>query len=1151
MPKFLLIPAQDKIDELSGKSGALLETLNSLFSDVRDSSDNFKKAQEHLNLLAAELDPLDEKSDFAIMLKGLNKVVSEVFPNTMFDAKANLSDAKDILNPKFDIKLGSNISTKVEQQGTGVVRSAVFAMLRYRSIRENEKSRKENSTVRPLFIAFEEPEIYLHPKAAFQMRETIYELAREHLNQIICTTHSPYMIDLSKKSSQILNSLHFNKEMIGRGDRQLEVELITANPFNISKAFRSLHEDDQTYVKLLLKIDDSIAKIFFARNILIIEGDTEDIVLRETIYRMNEAQNLEIAYKRYWNEQNINVGFVGVPTYKNSIKNTPHICFKVPTGGGKTFLACSAIKPVFDAMPLTKSKVVVWLVPSNSILEQTIKNLKDTSHPYRQKIDTDFNGRVEIYTKDQLLCGQNFNPTSVNEQLSILILSYDSLRSNRKDGRKAYQENGVLVQFTRFYNTPETLIEGIDDSALIQVINQLSPIVIVDESHNAQTDLSVEMLINLNPSFVIDLTATPKENSNIISYVDAVQLKKENMVKLPVIVYNRHNQRDVLLDAIDLRNKLEKQAKSEQAETGRYIRPIVLFQAQPKGKENSENFEKLKEELVNTGIPAEYIAIKTSDVNELKGIDLLSASCSIRYIITVNALKEGWDCPFAYILATLANRTSRVDVEQILGRILRQPYTKQHKNSFLNMSYVLTSSNNFRETLEKIVVGLNKAGFSKNDYRVADFKETNIIPEIDRGNFELINNDHTNASELKETNTNNPTEEFLDLNFNEVKELLEQRNDLDETDNSTNEGIVEMLTSAIAQNEEYTYTVEEIQNSVDGFQPRELRDKMKRYKINDSFKDEVKNICVPQFFIKSEPSIFITDGLTLLTKESLAEGFTLKDKDTAINFDTVDNDIVKIDIEGVREATPKYSKLSQADSKYFKEYFSKLPQESKVRNCKEMIYRQINKIDTVDDRDLRNYIDRIVENMTKDHIDNLENSVHYFADKIKKKILSLQDEYLEKQFEKMIEEGKIICKDNYSFKDEISPLNSISSISKSLYVEEENINNFEYKVITEVIGLDNIKWWHRNIEKRGFGLNGFINYYPDVIVMTNRGNLVVIEIKGDHLENTESKQKVKLGRTWQHQVGNQYRYYMVFENKDLKIEGAYQFDKFMDIIKNL
>ncbi|MEC0234971.1 AAA family ATPase [Paenibacillus kribbensis] len=334
LPKFLLIPAQDKVDELSGTNGALIKTLTSLFDDVRDSSHNFKEAQKYLTLLAAELDPEDETSDFSIMLKDLNKVVGEVFPNTLFDARANLSDAKEILKPKFDIKLESNISTKVEQQGTGVIRSAVFAMLRYRSMRENERSRKENSSVRPLFIAFEEPEIYLHPKAAFQMRETIYQLAQEPLNQIVCTTHSPYMIDLSKKSSQILNSLQFNKKQVNYKDREnkIEVESITANPFNVTKAFKSLQEDDQSYVKLLLKIDDSIAKIFFARNILIIEGDTEDLVFKETINRMNEEQRKDVAYSWEIVKSRGKATIISLVKYLKAMGFRPHVVHDLDAG---------------------------------------------------------------------------------------------------------------------------------------------------------------------------------------------------------------------------------------------------------------------------------------------------------------------------------------------------------------------------------------------------------------------------------------------------------------------------------------------------------------------------------------------------------------------------------------------------------------------------------------------------------------------------------------------------------------------------------------------------------------------------------------------------------------------------------------------------
>jgi type III restriction enzyme len=154
---------------------------------------------------------------------------------------------------------------------------------------------------------------------------------------------------------------------------------------------------------------------------------------------LNRTQNSSIAYKQFWNDKGINVGFGGVPAYQDIMPGVPNICFKVPTGGGKTFLACNAIRPIFDALPVTKTHVVVWLVPSDAILTQTVKCLKDTYHPYRQKIDVDFGSRVEVYTKQELLNGQNFNPTTVTEQLSIMVLSYDSFRGRGKDVLKAYQ----------------------------------------------------------------------------------------------------------------------------------------------------------------------------------------------------------------------------------------------------------------------------------------------------------------------------------------------------------------------------------------------------------------------------------------------------------------------------------------------------------------------------------------------------------------------------------------------------------------------------------------------------------------------------------------------------------------------------------------
>ena len=335
--------------------------------------------------------------------------------------------------------------------------------------------------------------------------------------------------------------------------------------------------------------------------------------LNDYLNFLASTQSLSRAYSEYWEARHVTVGSKASPVqeYQNTIPSVPNICYKVPTGGGKTFLAAASVKPIFDYLPSNAARVLVWLVPSEAILTQTLQSLKDPHHPYRRRLNTDFGGRVEVYSKDELLAGQSFSPTIIADQLSVMVLSYDSLRSKKKDGRKVYQENGNLTSFSTFLGSPERPIENAAEGSLAQYINQLNPVVIVDESHHATSSLSREMLTNLNPSFILDLTATPKEGANVISYVSASELKLENMVKLPVVAYNRTSKEEVITDAIDLRCSLEKIAKEAQKQGGRYIRPIVLFQAEPRHKEDVTSFEKLREKLIAAGIPKEEIAIKT------------------------------------------------------------------------------------------------------------------------------------------------------------------------------------------------------------------------------------------------------------------------------------------------------------------------------------------------------------------------------------------------------------------------------------------------------------------------------------------------------------------------------------------------------------
>lgn len=863
-----------------------------------------------------------------------------------------------------------------------------------------------------------------------------------------------------------------------------------------------------------------------------------------------EKQSISSAYSTLWNEKGVNVGIDGMPPYKTELAGVPQVCFKVPTGGGKTFLAANSIKPIFDSMPHIHPKAVVWLVPSDAILTQTYRTLTDKNHDYRKKIDVDFGNKVEIYSKQQLLNGQNFNPTSVSDNLSVFVLSYDSFRTSKKDGRKAYQENGSLLPFVRFKQDSGSLLEDTDETALIQVIRKLNPVVIVDESHHATSKLSKEMLQNFNPSFVLDLTATPKNGSNIISFVDARQLKAENMVKLPVIVYNRKSQEDVFVSAISLRRKLENEAVEEQKNGGRYIRPIVLFQAQPRTNDDSTTYDKIKHTLIDMGIPESEIAIKTADRDELKNIDLSSHDCSIRYIITVNALKEGWDCPFAYILATVANRTSSIDVEQILGRILRLPNTRKNKREVLNLSHVITSSNAFYATLDKVVAGLNAAGFTSKDYRIDDYVEQDTeFPVEQAGNIQTelkLDNDVTD-------DTNNVSDEIDSLNVDFVREqispFVNNENMESQSQSKVNDAVTDMLDHAKTQNELYWQDFEKTEEYLPV--PPEVGNKMKHYKINQLYASEAGQLEIPQFMIETGRSLFSEHEHQVLTKENLYAGFSLLDKDTVIDFDSIDSEIARIDIDD-SDALPKAWKLQGFDSQNVKQWFDEQPSDRKMRLCKDMIIKKLSKNNAINDRDLEVYVDRIIQNLTEDQLTDMEQTPGIYVLKINKKVNSLLNEYAKKMFYEWVEQDKISCQPSYKLPREISPTNTIASIPKSLYNEEEKFDTeYERKVVMELSSLNNIKWWHRNMARKGFAINGAVNAYPDIMVRTESGKLLLIETKGDQLENSESREKAETGAKWAEMAGRMYKYYMVFETKNPGYNGAYSYEEFMRIVKEL
>jgi len=865
--------------------------------------------------------------------------------------------------------------------------------------------------------------------------------------------------------------------------------------------------------------------------------------LEEYLGYVQEHKNLPKAFNQYWEDK---IGpynpldNTGMQPYKNNIPNAAHVCVKVPTAGGKTFIAVNALHSVFSAYDAAKPKVVIWLVPWSNLLQQTVDALSNPEHPYRQKLNTLFNHRVEIYQKEDLLQGSNFNPTVVKDQLSIFVMGFASLRAKNKDDRKVFQENGQLAPFVSQYKNNEHILEGVDDTALINVIRSLNPVLVVDESHNAESDLSVDMLKNLNPSFILDLTATPKDNSNIVSLVPAIELKKEHMVKLPVIVYNNHDKTEVINNALHLQRKLEILAKKQEQDGGKYIRPIVLFQAQPKTKDDNTTFVKLKEQLLELGIPENHIKIKTANIDELKGLDLMDKSCEVRYIITINALKEGWDCPFAYILASLADKSSAVDVEQILGRVLRQPYVQRHGAFQLNLSYVLTASAKFNETLQNIVKGLQASGFSEKDYRKVDkmTEEEKVIVKVDPIESYLFPEQQTEDQE-----------ETID------KGRISFNPNATEEEIKTTAVIDEIETMAEVQSRELEQQIQDqATQPVDENIFQEMGDKVKRYKVKESNVGFIDQIEFPQFFLKVTASdIFGTDE-ELLNRESLLKDFKLSNEDIKIDFDQISSDLYKIDLEESKkdEYRPSFTKIEDNLVKDpIAEYILAKPKENQIIDITHQIMQVIGNMYPIADQEIKVYVGRILNNMNTEQMRDILVRKWSYTDKIKGKIRLLSDSYAEGLFMDLVKSKRIKTKNNWKLANTIVPGNLGSSIGNSLYEREGLMNNFEEQVIMEIGTSSNIAFWHRNLERgKGFFINGFkANHYPDFILQTKSGKTILLETKGDHLDGTDSAAKCRLGNEWEKQAGHNFAYFMVFDKKE--VPGAYTLDKAKELIKGM
>lgn len=413
----------------------------------------------------------------------------------------------------------------------------------------------------------------------------------------------------------------------------------------------------------------------------------------------------------------------------------PCFCVKVPTGGGKTFLAVKIIDLINISYLKKQTGLVLWVVPTTQIYNQTLKSLRDREHPYRQHLDIASGGRTVILEKTA-----KFTPEDVSDNLVVLLLMLPSASRKNRDVLRIFRDSGTFSEFfpsEDHVQQQEELLKRIPNlntfekenafwgkqvkTSLGNTLRLLNPILIMDEGHKAYSKTAQETLHGFNPSIIIELSATPPKESNILIDITGVELNREEMIKFDLHIINKASPdwKDTLLSAHNKLASLNKNALEYQANQGKYIRPICLIQAERTGKDQRGgkfiHSEDVREHLLEViGVSPEEVAVKTSEKDELKQVDdvggLMSPNCKIRYIITKQALQEGWDCAFAYVLCVLTNPGSKTAMTQLVGRILRQPYAKKTQIPELDESYVFCYQQKGADLLKDIRNGFRGEG---------------------------------------------------------------------------------------------------------------------------------------------------------------------------------------------------------------------------------------------------------------------------------------------------------------------------------------------------------------------------------------------------------------------------------------------------------
>ena len=824
--------------------------------------------------------------------------------------------------------------------------------------------------------------------------------------------------------------------------------------------------------------------------------------------------------------------------YHEIFPDIPCVCLRVPTGGGKTLLAAHSVALVGKAIKDSDAPIALWLTPSDTIRSQTLEALSNARHPYRQALSHYFGDRVQVCDLESL---QTVSSHDIGKACIIVVATIQSLNVSDTSKRNVYSFFEELGE--HFRDLPPALSTGLEKVTEADLTNKTfltekdlgrvkwsvanwihlhRPLVVVDEAHNNRTDRFFKTLGRLNPSCVVEMTATPVAGNNVLYHVSAQELRAEQMIKLPIVLAEHpEGWRECLRDAILTRNGLEIVAQKEED----YIRPIVLIQAMPKGGEATVDV--VKQHLVEQeGVPTEQIALATGSQKELDGINLFDRACAVRYVITVEALKEGWDCSFAYVLSSLQSVESAKDVEQLLGRVLRMPYAKDRSQAPLNKAYAHIVAANFAQAASNLRDRLvQNMGFERLDTASILIPQQLLALTGGSGGTAPTAGQHAQSTVPPDCHVELPTMPETSHWPEELKNLVEIH--------PTSQGATLVLKGDVDS---------ETLKQAETFISATLTIKAKA-KVAQQFADHRairQAMCAPaQLGIQFQPipqlCLNLDGYLEVIERDTLAElgDWSLLDHPVQLaNFaihETVNS--FEIDVNGEKV------KFKHVDAQQLKlnEVASHISEQDLIRWL-DMQARQ----SYVSQLQLQAYLVKMVTHLIHDQhlsLTALVRARFQLADAIKSEIERLRQLAMHKGFQGRLFEMAVPTLEEmaqYSFKFDPGKYPA-----RNLYQGSYEFNKHFYPVIHDLrektgagklaeeyrcaMAIDahpKVRHWVRNIERQqqcSFWLPTSTDYfYPDFVAELDDDRILVVEYKGEpYKTNDDSKEKIQVGQQWE------------------------------------